>query len=226
MPRSRPCTTTSSSWRTGRSWQPATIDIVGNGGEDVAKRTTAVALPTPEAVVAEFAEKRHSAGLLDLIRAADRGDKQALSHLRLIYEAVPAITDAVSSWQYSVERDIMGTAQPGATETLAAQANRLRKRLAGDDPSPLESVLVNRVVLDHLHALNCEQTLQQKLAGSVSLAQGEYFHKQAERAQRRLLRSTKALAEVRRLLRPTVQINVAEQQVVAGTVNTGSNQTA
>ena len=68
--------------------------------------------------------------------------------------------------------------------------------------------------------------LQRMLAGSMSLAQVEHYQKQAERAQRRLLRETKTLAEMRRLLRPAVQINVADQQVnVAGEVHTGARKT-
>jgi hypothetical protein len=38
------------------------------------------------------------------------------------------------------------------------------------------------------------------------------FGRQAERANRQLLRSVKTLATVRRLNQPTVQVNVAEQQ--------------
>ena len=190
----------------------------------MAKSTKAVAIPTPETVIAEFTENRYSRSLLELIYAADKGDERALSHLRVIYDAVPDITAAVSSWQYAIERDILGTTQPGAAETLAAQANRLRKRLAGDDPTPLEKLLVNRVIVDQLHALKVEHLLHAKLNGApISLAQGEYHHKQAERAQRRVVRSLKALAEVRRLLRPTVQVNIADQQVnVAGDVHPGS----
>ena len=89
-------------------------------------------------------------------------------------------------------------------------------------------MLVNRVVVDQLHALKVEHLLHQKLnAPSLSIAQGEYHHKQAERAQRRVVRSMKALAEVRRLLRPVMQVNLADQQVnVAGDVHTGERKPA
>lgn len=160
---------------------------------------------------------------LALIRRADAGDAAALARLREAYAELPAIADHVSSLQYVAEREVLGAMGNGATETFAAQADRWRKRLAGDDPSPLERLLVNRVVLDWLHALRMEVLYQQKFNGSLSLAQGEFYAKQAERAQRRFLRSVTALAQVRRLLAPTLQVNIAERQVnVAGTVNAGS----
>jgi hypothetical protein len=184
----------------------------------VAKQTKALALPSTETIIDEYKETGASPALLDLIQAADGGNRQALSDLRVVYAAVPELAECVSSWQWALEREIIGGTQPGIQETFAVQANRLRKRLAGDDPTPLEKLLVNRVVVDQLHALKVEHLLHAKLNGApISLAQGEYHHKQAERAQRRVVRSLKALAEVRRLLRPTLQVNVADQQVnVAG----------
>jgi hypothetical protein len=47
--------------------------------------------------------------------------------------------------------------------------------------------------------------------------QAEYWQKQQERAQRRYLAAMRTLAQVRRLLVPAVQLNIAENQVnVAG----------
>lgn len=193
----------------------------------MASKKKALALPTAEEIVNEFKEKRSSSGLMEIILAADRGNEEALSRLRVLYEAAPELAYTVSSWQYAAEREILGTTQPGIAETFAKQADRWRKKLAGDDPSPIESLLVNRIILDQLHALRTEHTLQQKIAGSLPLATADYYQKQAERAQHRLLRSIKTLAEVRKLLRPAVQVNIAEKQVnVAGDVHTGAKEAA
>jgi hypothetical protein len=187
----------------------------------VATKEKSLALPEAETILAEFREKRESSGLLELVRVADRGDTEALSRLRVLYAAAPELAQALSSWQYAVEREILGDTQLGITETFAVQANHLRKQLAGADPSPIEALCVNRIILDHLHALKSEQLLQHKMNGSLALAQADFYQKQAERAQRRLLRSVKTLAEVRKLLRPTLQVNIAERQVnVAGDVHT------
>lgn len=182
------------------------------------KKTVPPALPE----LADLAKTMADSGavppeFLALIRRADTGETAALARLREAYAELPMIADHISSLQYNAEREVLAGMGAGAAETFATQANRLRNRLAGDDPAPLERLLVNRVVLDWLHALRMDLIYQQKFNGSLSLAQGEFYAKQAERAQRRFLRSVMALAQVRRLLTPAVQINVAEQQVnVAG----------
>jgi len=171
-------------------------------------------------IIDQFKETRSSPALLELIQAADTGDADALARLREVYAEAPDIATVVSSLQYMTEQEVLSNFQPGVRETFFQQAQRWRNRLAGDDPSPLESLLVNRVILDQLHALRVEHLLHATLNGApVSLAQGDYHHKQAERAQRRVVRSMKALAEVRRWMRPVVQVNVADQQVnIAGDV--------
>jgi len=103
----------------------------------------------------------------------------------------PDLASAVSAWRYAVEREILGADQPRFAETFAEPANRWRRRLAGDDPSPIESLVGDRIVLDQFHALKSEHALQQKLASSLSLAQACH----QKQAQRRLLGATKALAE-------------------------------
>jgi hypothetical protein len=189
----------------------------------VGKKTRALALPEQSTVLAEYQETGTSPALLALVQAADRGDMDALSRLKALYAKFPDLAATLSSWQYAAEREIVDSASPGIAETFAEQANRWRRNLAGDDPSPLETLLVNRIILDHLHALKTENLLQQKMKGSLSLSQADFYQKQAERAQRRLLRSVKALAEVRRLMRPAVQVNIADQQVnFGGDVRSGT----
>src|SRR5262245_4937332 len=107
-----------------------------NGGAVVAKTSKALALPSPETILAEFEQERSSPTLLELIRLADRGYARALSTLRDVYAALPALAQTVSTWQYATELEILGTTQPGITETFAEQAKHLRKQLAGDRPSP------------------------------------------------------------------------------------------
>jgi len=46
-----------------------------------------------------------------------------------------------------------------------------------------------------------------------TLAQGQYWQRMQDRAHRRYLTAIRTLAQVRRLLTPAVQINVAENQV-------------
>ncbi|MFC1611640.1 hypothetical protein ACFL6C_11830 [Myxococcota bacterium] len=55
--------------------------------------------------------------------------------------------------------------------------------------------------------------VQHKISSSTH---AEFLDKRVDRAQRRYLQAIKTLAQVRRLLRPSVQVNIAEQQVNVG----------
>ncbi len=184
----------------------------------MAKPNKPLTLPTLEEVAHSIQTgKRVPDEILTLTRLADAGDEAALERLRAVYTAMPSIVNSLSTLQYAVERELLSSVGPSAGETFAAQANQWRKTLAGDSPSPLERLLINRVVLDWLHALKCDLQYQQRLNDSLSIEQAAHYGKQAEQAQRRFLRSVTTLAQVRRLLIPSVQVNIGEKQInVAG----------
>lgn len=189
------------------------------------KSTKALALPS----VPEIAEGVKSGGgleaLVEIIALADKGDAAALARLKEVYAELPALAGHLTGMQYNAENDALALYAPGARETLLAQVRKMRKELAGDDPSPLERLLANRIVLDWLHTYEADRQYTLKPGESRSLALSDFYAKQQDRAQRRLLRSIKTLAEVRKLLRPAVQVNIADKQVnVAGDVHTGAKE--
>jgi hypothetical protein len=103
-----------------------------------------------------------------------------------------------------------------AREMLERQVERVKVELSGADPSPLERLLVERIACCWLQ-VNYAETKNAEYAKGGSFQASEYYQKRVERAQRRYLQAIKALAQVRRLLGPSVQVNVAERQVnVAG----------
>ena len=81
---------------------------------------------------------------------------------------------------------------------------------AGPRPSTPERLLAGRVALRWLGLAVEECAYYLTLAWGVDASDDE-FHQQ--RAQRRYLAAIKALATVRRLGVPTVQINVADQRI-------------
>jgi hypothetical protein len=54
-------------------------------------------------------------------------------------------------------------------------------------------------------------------AGSMTLAQGEYHHRRRDRAHNRYLTSIRALALIRKLAVPVLQVNIANKQVNVAT---------
>lgn len=88
----------------------------------------------------------------------------------------------------------------------------MRQDLAGDHATPLERLLVSRIVICWLHLQLCEKKMSEQYDG-MPLGVAAYQHKRLDQARKRFLSAIKALAEVRRLQLPTMQVNIGEKQV-------------
>ncbi len=153
-----------------------------------------------------------------LLRRADRGDAAAVAALKeyadtdtalwrragdLAQQARQAIVLALAG-----DNDFVG-------EAVVRQVAELRRELSGLAPTPLERLLVDRVLACWLYLHHTETVYIQKMK-DLTMAQGEYHQRKIERAQRQYLAAIKALAQVRRLLAPTapaVQVNIGGQQL-------------
>lgn len=90
-------------------------------------------------------------------------------------------------------------------------AELLRHRLLGPNPSALEAILVDRVVLAWLQSHHADYVNSRRTG--LSLAQADQLQRWQDRAQRRFLSACKALAQVRKL-EIHLQVNIADKQVV------------
>ena len=91
----------------------------------------------------------------------------------------------------------------------------LRTELAGSNPTPLERLLVERIVACWLQLNVADTNFAQ--AENLTIRQGEYHQDRMDRAQRRYLAAIKTLAIVRKLAIPVLQVNIARKQTnVAG----------
>jgi hypothetical protein len=98
---------------------------------------------------------------------------------------------------------------------LQDELEAVAANLAGPSPSPVELLLADTAAtcwfafrLHEAHCAGCKANGQE-----MSLAQSEHSQRRIDRAHRRLLSTLKTLATVRRLALPSLQINVAGQQV-------------
>jgi hypothetical protein len=99
-------------------------------------------------------------------------------------------------------------------EALVRKLELLRADLGGTQPTPLERLLVSRVVACWLQVQIADAQYAQ--ADNLTVAQGDYYQRRQDRAHRRFLSAVRTLALVRRLALPVLlqQINVAAQQQV------------
>ena len=97
-------------------------------------------------------------------------------------------------------------------ERLRRQCTALTRDLTGPVPTPLETLLVDRIVLCWVHLHYVENVYVQSMH-ELSLTQATFHQRRLSLAQSRYLAAIRTLAQVRRLQVPAMQVNIAEQQL-------------
>lgn len=155
-----------------------------------------------------------------VVARAEEGDRDALRQALAIAEAIPSLLAASGLQRHAEDAyldPLAGTERLLTRHVLRQEIEALRGALAGSNPSPMEALLVDRIVLCWLDCQHAEATLAGKLGQSLPITQADCHHCRAERAQRRHLEAIKTLATVGRLLTPAIQLNIGEKQVnIAG----------
>jgi hypothetical protein len=119
--------------------------------------------------------------------------------------------------KYSMLRAYFGH-DPLATESTDRKMKQMGLDLAGPNPTQLEAMLVERILLCWL-SLYYAESLYAQNQKELSLSSHEFQQKRIDRCHKRYLSAIKTLAMVRKLQIPNVQVNVGEKQVNIGTVN-------
>lgn len=160
------------------------------------------------------ADAIRSVSLAVLNERAKRGDCDAIAELRRSLNEEPEQWEDIGNLARQAERAIF---QNGFDDGIGREAVRkhmgdLRLRLLGAQPSVEEELLVDRVVLSWLQLHQLEASIAQALPRLGSREISERY-KWLDRAHRRYLSSIRSLAQVRKLLGISIQVNIAEQQV-------------
>jgi hypothetical protein len=149
-----------------------------------------------------------------LLRRVQEGDEEAVPRLREILDATPTLARRFVDPAVQVERSMIQTYAGDdlrVKETMPRTLRALRNELAGADPSPLEQILVERVVATWFQ-LQYFETLYAQNMKELTNTQSEYHQKRLDHAHRRHLSAIKTLAQIRKL-GPAVQINIADKQI-------------
>ncbi len=159
-----------------------------------------------------------------LLMREQAGDEAASRELIAIYNAVPRLWEELDALRENAEHSWLELLRPAAEsgrgfsrEAIRRELERVRRDAAGEDPSPMERLLAHRVALCWLATIYADTQYAQRMKDGMSFKESEFYQRRCEGSQRQLLRAVQTLATVRRLLRPVVQVNVAEKQInVAG----------
>jgi hypothetical protein len=140
-----------------------------------------------------------------------QGDSRAaLDEARAVLDeapqAVAALGDIGNAALSMLVQSLAGK-NPLVCEAQMRFLARLQSDIEGADPTPLEHLLAQEIVLCRLHLLGKEAQFAAR--ESYSFAEGDFWQRQIDRAQRRYLSAVRTLAQVRRLELPAIQVNVA-----------------
>jgi hypothetical protein len=159
--------------------------------------------------------------LRELSDKAEAGESGARAELRrAVEQASPATIAEASSVGRRAEGMLIKTiaaGEPLIQETLRVRLRHMRTQIAGENPSPLEVLLAERVVsgwllVEVLEALLCAQYRRNTNGETVRRASPSYVLQMSrilESATRRNMQAIQTLARVRKLQAntPGIQVN-------------------
>lgn len=158
--------------------------------------------------------------MMTLIRRAENGDESALESLRGTFQDAVILWDRAGDMASQVVHALtrrMTAKNLLVQEGIKRKYETMRAELAGPNPTPLESLLADRIAVCWVAVQEAE--LSYARADSMSLDQAAWAQKRISAAHNRYLTAIRTLAQVRRLALPMMQVNIAERQVnVAGSV--------
>ncbi len=164
----------------------------------------------------ELQERRETVTRLrELVGRADKGDEKAVPAIREILDESPDLAWRLRNIGKLAERLLVSKMtkdeDAAAKEMMEHQLESMRLEIAGEDPSPLELLLAERVVATWLQVQFFEALYASGL-GKHTLTQANYYQKRLDRAHVRHLSAIRTLAQIRKM-GPAVQINIAQQQI-------------
>jgi hypothetical protein len=151
-----------------------------------------------------------------LIDAAMAGDRPELAVLRETMEAWPAAGRHYDLAEIAITALIKAMPSNKAHKAITrGRVAALRRELGGDHPSPIERLLIDQIVLCYIHLYQVEYQMTSSWEKpTVDMAAVAFWEERAARCQLRYLRAIKAHDDHRQRFRlPSVQINIADQQV-------------
>ena len=153
----------------------------------------------------------------ELVKRASKGDESSRQAIRALFADGDRGRDLLEGLGSSAEwlkRTIVRKAAGkniAFQEAIAIKIESVRSELAGPDPTPMERLLAERAALCWWLVNWYENSVQD--CDRMTIAQANYHQAKIGRAHSRFLSAVRTLAQVRKLALPTLQLNIARNQV-------------
>lgn len=154
-----------------------------------------------------------------LVHQAQQGDTTTLPVIRHLLDQVPGLWEDSRLLAQQVERVWM-TALTGpdlvSKEIIQREVQALRSQLLGLHPTPLETLLVDRICVCWLVVQHAELHAATRVNQHAVVLSPSEEHR-LDKVHHRFLAAVRELARIRKLLQPTakLQVNIGTNQLVA-----------
>ena len=157
--------------------------------------------------------------LRDLLSLAKKDQENAMPKIRQILSEHPDLAqrfmhlgrmgEDILIWRMTGEDGL------AKRELFRSQLNAMREEIAGENPSPLERLLAERIVATWLQIQLFEGLYASGVSKGMPIARDGYHQKRLDQTYRRHLSAIRALAQIRKLLKggAITQINIADKQI-------------
>lgn len=142
--------------------------------------------------------------LKTLVAAAKQGNAEVLPHIQTLLDNHPQLWQHFGDVVGQVESKwltLLAGADAAVHESLRRTTEQLRQQLLEDGDSPLERLLVDRIVVSRLMISFFDSAVA--LAVNAAETRMRYLNQQLSKAQKRHESAVKSLAETRKLLSQT-----------------------
>jgi hypothetical protein len=141
--------------------------------------------------------------LQSLAQLANRNPKK-LAALQLYLNENPDLCDKISLLANSVKSNLLEKIadDTGSRVLIREEVDQLKKRLTGDEATPLETLLIDAVLMCWLRFQQAESYRSSVMGPGQTFTHVEYADKMLTRAHNRYLKAIESLARLRRLNQP------------------------
>jgi hypothetical protein len=155
-----------------------------------------------------------------LFQAAQQGDAAAFRAVAVHRERHPAMGERLGDMARRARSAWIAVAAPNdlvAAEGIRHRVKALRDELGEEDSSPLEWMLVERVILCWIQVHHAEEQYAALLPDNHPVRRGDHFQKRIDGAHYRFLAAVRTLAMVRKLVTPSILVGPVAQLSVSDT---------
>jgi hypothetical protein len=154
----------------------------------------------------------------ELLKRASKGDESCLSKVRALladHDSGPGWLESFGSSAEWLRQSIIRRAANGhllAQEAIGQKLDAVRAALEGPNPTPMEQLLAERASLCWFIVHWYEDSFVEGI-DDMSIRQAVFHQGRIDKAHARFLSAIRTLAQVRKLALPTLQLNIARNQV-------------